>query len=391
MKPFDNALRETVFDLIYSGLRRRMTNGDSYGLWVVRDQNDTSFPMDIWRSRSTVEMGVKATAHVKEDGFKGKPRLDLALADALRVARSVGDLTIIIVSNGETPIAGTPFDDAINARFRELAPQMKRAKLTVNTALVARDGALAAWAVNSPDFLIDVPYVEPKPKSVDIQIALPVTNSPAPLTNVVAEASPVPPPNTNAAPLKQRPNVASIIITKETVAQERREFTAMTTTGTNQVGAIVPSTNTDTLLSNSIAEAATTILRDVAIASGSSDTNNIKAAKSVEVAITEPSPKSNNAAASNAVAAAARPPKAPILDSATSSKVAVTPAVPVVTLLEEPKPPQQTTSSFHPVLWVGIGAAAALVCVFFAAVLIVRCRRQEPSLISQAIAQQRAH
>ncbi|HWN96628.1 MAG TPA: hypothetical protein VNT99_16485, partial [Methylomirabilota bacterium] len=304
---------------------------------------------------------------------------------------SVGDLTIIIVSNGETPIAGTPFDDAINARFRELAPQMKRAKLTVNTALVARDGALAAWAVNSPDFLIDVPYVEPKPKSVDIQIALPVTNSPAPLTNVVAEASPVPPPNTNAAPLKQRPNVASIIITKETVAQERREFTAMTTTGTNQVGAIVPSTNTDTLLSNSIAEAATTILRDVAIASGSSDTNNIKAAKSVEVAITEPSPKSNNAAASNAVAAAARPPKAPILDSATSSKVAVTPAVPVVTLLEEPKPPQQTTSSFHPVLWVGIGAAAALVCVFFAAVLIVRCRRQEPSLISQAIAQQRAH
>jgi len=46
------------------------------------------------------------------------------------------------------------------------AQNMKRAKVTLNTALVAQDGEFVAWGVNSPDFLIDVPYVAPKPKPV---------------------------------------------------------------------------------------------------------------------------------------------------------------------------------------------------------------------------------
>src|SRR5688572_23610471 len=80
MKPFDMPLREAVFGLVYSGLRGRMTNGDTYGLWLVNDQNDTSFPMDQWRFKNAMEMGARATKHVKDYGFRGKPRLDVALA-----------------------------------------------------------------------------------------------------------------------------------------------------------------------------------------------------------------------------------------------------------------------------------------------------------------------
>ena len=41
MKPLDKPVRETLFDLIYSGVRGNMTNGDTYGVWLVGEQNDT--------------------------------------------------------------------------------------------------------------------------------------------------------------------------------------------------------------------------------------------------------------------------------------------------------------------------------------------------------------
>ena len=157
MKPLELTVRETVFDFIYSGVHGRMTNGDTYGIWLASNENDTSFAMETWRPKYNVELGARATVHVKEHGYKGKARLDLALTDALRVVKRIQDLTIVIVSNGETPLAGTPFDEEINARFRELAPLLKTEKKTLNTVLVAQDGAVVAWAVNSPTELLNLP------------------------------------------------------------------------------------------------------------------------------------------------------------------------------------------------------------------------------------------
>jgi hypothetical protein len=56
MKPMEMPLRETLFDLIYSGARGHMTNGDTYGVWLVSDRNDTSFPMETWKEKFAVEI-----------------------------------------------------------------------------------------------------------------------------------------------------------------------------------------------------------------------------------------------------------------------------------------------------------------------------------------------
>src|SRR5215213_418386 len=192
MKPFDKVARDTLFDLIYSGVRGRMTNGDTYGVWIAGEQNETSFPMEVWKSKFAVETAAKAAVYVKERGFKGRSRLDIALTDAVRVVKNVEDLTIILISNGETLIAGTPFDTEINQTFRDLAPSMKKAKVTLNTTLVAQDGDFVAWAANAPEFVIEVPYVVAKPKKPKAE---PIVATPALAPAPVKAAQEVKPTN----------------------------------------------------------------------------------------------------------------------------------------------------------------------------------------------------
>ena len=218
MKPLEKPLRETVFDLVYSGVRGLMQNGDTYGIWLVNDQNNTSFQMQTWKPKHIVELAAEATSHVKTNGFKGKARLDVALADAARVIKKVDDLIVIVVSNGETPLAGTPFDEELNARIGVITPQMKLAKAAVNTALVGQNGEFVAWAVNSPDFLIEVPNVPRKPKPQPAFVAT-KTNAPALEPKMVAPVT-----SSNDPVAKPRVASASIIITKETVAKEKLSY-----------------------------------------------------------------------------------------------------------------------------------------------------------------------
>ena len=359
MKPLEMPLRETVFDLLYSGARGRMTNGDTYGVWLVNDQNDTSFAMDAWKQRHTVELAATAVAHIKDHSLKGKARLDVALADALRIIKNVDDLTVILVSNGETPLVGTPFDEAINARFAMLAPEMKRTKTTLNTALVAQNGEFVAWAVNSPEFLIEIPSVAPKPKPVKVRAAVAKTNAPA----IVAAAAP-------PAPVVEKPRVTTspIIITKETVAQERRTYAAMTLSADPVIGAAT---------TNSVpASVAVTVIAPATNSAVVASTNTVKSVASETAAV---APRTNVApAAPEVVTAKPEPANAPAASVSTPP-----PAAPLAELPSTP-----TTS--RSLLWAITGGSLALAGVF-GVMLLSRSRRPEASLISQSLAQERLH
>ena len=343
MKPLDMALRQTLFDLIYSGARGSMTNGDTYGVWLVGDQTDTSFPMETWRAKFAVEMGAKAVSHLKDHGFKGHANFTPALADVNRIVKNVEDLTVILVSNGETPLAGTPFDEAINARAGELAPEMKLKKATVNTALVAQEGKFVAWALNSPQFLVEVPQVAPRSR--------PVKPTPPPAEAPVAAAKPagvVAPPRVAANP---------IIITKESVAEERRSYvsSATTTNKSADAPAVIVATN---IVSTVPAVASNAVVNVV-----TNQTNPVAQAAPVA-----PNP---------AVAALVL---APTNESKFTNAVAAT----VVTPPTAAAPARGLSFIF---LCAGAGAGGAFLIVL--CVLFFSRGRREPSLISQAIARER--
>ena len=357
MKPLETAQRETTFDLVYSGLRGQMTNGDTYGLWLAGEKNDTSFPMESWNLKHAVELAAKAAVHVKDRGYKGRGGLDTALADAKRVVQNVGDLTVVLVSNGETPVKGTPFDDAINARFTELAPVMKQAGVTLNTVLVAQDGEFVAWAVNSPEFLIEMPSLPARTGKKKFQAAQ------AEKAAATAKAE--------AAAEKPRVAIPPLIITKESVAQEKRSYSAAATMQVEP--ALVAATNA--VASNAVST--------VAIAPA----NNNPAAVNPTTTTNSPAlVSSSKTAATNAVLVVAVP--------VTSSNVAVLtalapkPAVPPETAMAPPVSSAPPSASVSVVLWAAAGAGAMLIVVLVA-LLFARSRRTQPSLISQALVRER--
>jgi hypothetical protein len=363
MKPLEMPLRETLFDLIYSGARGHMTNGDTYGVWLVSDRNDTSFPMEVWKHKFVVEIAAKAVSHMKDHGFKGKSHLELAVADANRIVQNVEDLTVILVSNGETPLVGTPFDEQINARFAELAPAMKTAKATLNTVLIAQDGKFVAWTVNSPEFLIDVPRVAPKPKRARTEHGIAKTSSPDTNANVAAAV---------AAP---KARIAPIIITKESVAAARRDYLSSSSTSNPPDAPTVATNVTNAILVADATVASPTLTTtNVAIVAETNKTNAITVKAEPVVPFTNVARVVATAIAetivTNPFPAHSHP--------AGASGVAMTPVSNV----------GQPSGTNLILVCAGAGAGGAILVVL-CAMYLARFRRQEPSLISQAIARER--
>ena len=347
MKPLDMPLRQTLFDLIYSGARGHMTNDDTYGLWLVGEKNNTSFPMESWKEKFAVEIAAKAVSHAKDHGFKGQANLTLALADASRIVKNIGDLTVILISNGETPLLGTPFDDAINARFRELAPVMKAAKATINTALVAQDGKFVAWAANAPQFLLDIPYVAPKPRPAKVE---------PPVTAPVAVAKPA---KVVAAPPRLAAN--SIIITKDSVAEERRSYVSSSTMTSAPTASVVAA------VTNVVPEPLAVPATNAVTAAATNLTSNVVAKSAAPASLV-----TNLAPATPAVVVVTTEIKS-------TNTVALPAALPPVASGRE--------LSFI-FLCAGAGAGGAFMIVL-AVLFFTRASRREPSLISQAIARER--
>jgi len=237
MLKWDEPVRESVFDLLYSGVRGHMTNGDSFGVWLAGGANDTSASVETWKQKHAVELASRVAVRVKERGTKGKPCLAEALADAKRVASAVGDVTVILVSNGKTPVRGTPFDAELNSQYQEFTQTVRNAQATLNTVLVAQDGEFVAWSVNSPDFLVSMPEIPPrkvraKPSISAVVEKVTPTNSTA-LAGILG-APPV--IAVSAPPTAPRPMGKSFIITRETVDRERQATRAMAATFDERLG-----------------------------------------------------------------------------------------------------------------------------------------------------------
>ncbi len=367
MKKIEDPLRDAVFDLIYSGARGQMTNGDSYGVWLVGETNNTTASVETWKQKHAVEMASRTALRVKDNGSKGRARLDLALADANGVARAVGDVTVILVSNGETPLRGTPFDKEINAATEAMLPGMRKALVTVNTVLVAREGRFVGWAVNSPDFLLIMPDLLPKPKR-------------APVEPVVAKAVPAPP----VAPPAPKSTAKPLYITKESVEQEKKATRALAslegspTPVTPAVIAAVPPVVASAPATN---PPATRSIHSPPVA--------VAVAAVAAVPPAAPGPAVNLAPVSAAPAEPVESPKPAAFKTSVPAPTpsaalpAAPPALAAVTAVAT------SPASVRPWLWITLSAGLAVTLVLV--ILLRRERGEEASLISRAAALERRH
>jgi len=172
--------RQAVVDLIWSGLQGHMWPDDTYGLWTF---NEAVFPgrlpMQTWQTNA-IELAGLMGRFLREQKYEGKSNPGLVMTNLQAVLTRVGDLVVILISDGRAPVRGTPFDEAINAAYKERAPAARKAKQPLITTLVARGGQLVRGSVTQVGETLELPEHSPPP----LPPVVAVTNAPTPAASV---------------------------------------------------------------------------------------------------------------------------------------------------------------------------------------------------------------
>lgn len=177
-----------VADLIERGAGGRMRTGDLFSIVPFNEQPDlTGYTGKVWDASRSRHISNLAFLHLQKFKFEKRARPDRVMALLQLVTMTEPGMVIYLVTSGEDPLAGTPFDAEINAVCQRHLPQWRTTKGIAVTALVAERGQIVDWAVGvaeppAPVRLLarHTPVAPPKP---------PVTNQ---VESVVAKTNPPP-------------------------------------------------------------------------------------------------------------------------------------------------------------------------------------------------------
>jgi hypothetical protein len=244
---------EGVRELLFTGMRGQLREGDSIGIWTFNDQLQTGkFPLQTWSAKNSRQIAVLALEFLQSQNFEKDSALQNALAAMHGVVSNSAFITIALVTTGNESISGTPFDAAINQTFKNWQNGQQKKQMPMMTILRARKGQYTDFAVTPLPFPIDIP---PYPADlVATQALKPIqTNKPAPGPLIVtgpkrqpteAGAPRLPPPTSSVPNLIVRSAAKSNVIASPPAISQTTNVTPAASPETSSTGAAKPgSTN----------------------------------------------------------------------------------------------------------------------------------------------------
>lgn len=227
MSRLPHAGRQTVFDLVFSGLENRMRPGDTFGIWTFQEEVSAGvFPIQVWEPENKLELASHVGKFLKEQKYKGKPVLDNALARVGALSRSIKDVNVIIVCSTEAqPKEGRPFVQMASLWQQKAADSRKAKKPMVLTIAMER-GELVHRSIAVGGDSLELPMPRPQ---------LTVTNTPAVPAATNLQARTTRPNIIMQGPVRPRPDGAETVATTNAVAPMANE------TNTVAVAQVTPS------------------------------------------------------------------------------------------------------------------------------------------------------
>src|SRR3989442_501287 len=129
MEYLQTAIEATIYELIGSGLAGQMRVGDTYGLWTFNKETYAGgTPMRVWDPRKSTQLGTIAAAFLNNQPYEKSSNLKQTISTLTGVIRAVSNLTVFIISDGGSPMRGTPFDTTVNADYKKKSKDRSQAK-----------------------------------------------------------------------------------------------------------------------------------------------------------------------------------------------------------------------------------------------------------------------
>jgi len=144
--------------------------GDSIGVWTFDNKlRAGQFPLQRWLPENAATIASNITTFVKREHYSGSTLFDAIMPFLDGLVQDSDRLTVLIFCDGNGEIQGTPFDDAINAIFKQNQRAFGETKQTFIVVLRTQFGQYAGYTMNSsatgvkfPEFpLLSQPPVPP--------------------------------------------------------------------------------------------------------------------------------------------------------------------------------------------------------------------------------------
>ncbi len=203
MKRRATAVQTAVDNLLRSSMAAQLDGGDTIAVWTFDEQLHTGqFPLQVWSPESSDFVASNVVAFLKNQKYQSKTSNFEAVVPALnRVVQGSYRLTVLLVSDGNERIAGTPFDRQIEGVFAQKGKEQEKARMPFITVLRSMRGQYRSAIVNLAPWPVEFPEFPPEPKVVEAP--KPVAPAPKPTPRPLAPPlilSGKKPPATNEPP-----------------------------------------------------------------------------------------------------------------------------------------------------------------------------------------------
>lgn len=171
---------QAVQDLLTSGMGGQLRRGDTLGIWTYNEQLYAGrFALQQWSPEAHRTVVSRAMAFLQDQNYQHDGVLPLVMPALDRLIKQSPFITIILISDGEQKIHGTPFDAGINQSFDLWAKDQQKARMPLLTILRAQGGRLAAYSVNAAPWPVDLPPLPQELLAAKVPKKEPAASAPA--------------------------------------------------------------------------------------------------------------------------------------------------------------------------------------------------------------------
>lgn len=239
MRHRTNGVMEETQDLLKSGMHGLIHPGDTIGIWTFNDRLHTGEAhLQTWSPELSPKISRLTLEFLSEQQYAKSPNMNDMLTNMLNIVDSSPFITVILFTDGNDPIKGTPFDAQINEVYKAGYRQQKKASMPIVTVLRGVAGEITTNTVTMAPWAPDIPSVPPPPPPVRAKPhpaapkpppppavppliyhgEKPESAQPTPQPDGGNNATPVPPSNTESnsvAPKAEAPSAPSASVQSE--------------------------------------------------------------------------------------------------------------------------------------------------------------------------------
>lgn len=171
MRSRAKAVQESITGLLMSGMQGQLHDGDQLGIWTYSDRLHTGeFGLVVWNEQNRNEIVRSVLQFLEKQRFSGTTDFSTVMPALLDVVAHSQRITVILFSDGDETILGTPFDGAITDYFRQNAEALKEKRTPILTILRGDKGRLIRYTISYPPWPVEFPEFPPEPEPAPVPV-----------------------------------------------------------------------------------------------------------------------------------------------------------------------------------------------------------------------------